>query len=71
MGFINENITESARQLNEISANTQLCIDAIRFSLATLEAQRYAMETNSEYTQEDIEELNVLINNLKQQINNI
>jgi len=68
MGILTNNINETGKQILEIQASVLENINAITFSIAQLEAQLIAMKTNTEFIQEDIDELKSLINDLKNKI---
>ena len=71
MGILTNNINETGKQILEIQASVLENINAITFSIAQLEAQLIAMKTNTEFNEEDIDEMKNLINDLKNKIKEI
>lgn len=68
MGFLNNNTTTSAEQIIQYKNTAQEAINSLTFIISTLDSQLVAMNGNEDYTSEDITEMEVLLNDLKNQI---
>lgn len=71
MGILTTNVNETGRAILEIESFVLNNYNSIVFSVAQLETQKYAMESNSEFTQEDIDEISNLILNIKNKLKEI
>lgn len=68
MGILTNNINETGKQIFEIQASVLENINAITFSITLLNTQLIAMQSNQEFTEEDIEEMKNLITDLNLKI---
>lgn len=64
MGILTNNINETGKQILEIQASVLQNINAITFFISQLNTQLIAMETNNEFTDEDVQEMKNLISDL-------
>ena len=71
MGILTNNINETGIQILQIEADVLENINAIAYSMALLDTQLRAMQSNEEFTQEDINEMQSLIDGLKIKITEI
>ena len=71
MGILTNNINETGKQILEIQASVLLNINAITFFISQLNTQLIAMETNNEFTDEDVQEMKNLISDLNIKIKEI
>lgn len=71
MGILTNNINDTGKQILEIQASVLENINAIAYSMALLDTQLRAMQANEEFTQEDINEMQSLIDGLKIKITEI
>ena len=64
MGILTNNINKTGKQILEIQASVLQNINAITFFISQLNTQLIAMETNNEFTDEDVQEMKNLISDL-------